>query len=128
MVTQGLHHLGITVGDVELAESFFVNQLGFEKAGGKPEYPARFVRDDTIKLTLWQVKDQNDYSKFNRHKNIGMHHFALKLSENTSIDEIHTRLNKAGIEIEFAPEPLGDSGLRHMMCYIPKGPRLELLA
>ena len=57
MFTQGVHHLGITVSDVDQAEAFFVDHLGFEKAGGKPEYPAKFVRDSNIKLTLWQVKD-----------------------------------------------------------------------
>ena len=128
MFTQGVHHLGITVSDVDQAEAFFVDHLGFEKAGGKPEYPAKFVRDSNIKLTLWQVKDQSNIKEFDRHKNIGMHHFALKLSEVISLDDMYTRLKTAGIEIEFAPQPLGDSGLIHMMCYIPGGPRLELLA
>ena len=127
-VTQGIHHLGLTVRDVDLAESFFVEQLGFEKSGGNPDYPAKFVRDSNVMLTLWQVKDQSNVNEFNRHENIGMHHFALKVSDAISLSDLHTRLEQAGIEIEFAPEPLGQSGLHHMMCYIPGGPRLELLA
>ena len=33
-----------------------------------------------------------------------------------------------GVEIEFEPEPLGDMPLRHMMCNIPGGIRVEFLA
>lgn len=126
--TQGIHHLGMTVLDIDLAEWFFIDQLGFEPSGGKPDYPAKFVRDASVMLTLWQVKGSSSVREFDRHKNIGMHHFALKVTEAISLDELHLRLDKAGIEIEFSPEPLGSSGLNHMMCYVPGGPRLELLA
>jgi hypothetical protein len=32
------------------------------------------------------------------------------------------------VKIEFAPEPLGGGPTRHMMCAIPGGIRLELIA
>ena len=42
---------------------------------------------------------------------------------------MHERLSEtAGVEIEFAPEPLGDGPARHMMCTIPGGIRMELIA
>ncbi len=126
--TQGIHHLGMTVRDVDLAESFFIDLLGFEKSGGKPEYPAKFVRDSNVMLTLWQAKDQSNINEFDRTKNIGMHHFALNVSKAISLDDLYIKLKDANIDIEFSPEPLGESGLNHMMCYVPGGPRLELLA
>jgi len=33
-----------------------------------------------------------------------------------------------GVEIEFAPEPLGGGPTHHMMFYIPGGIRMELIA
>ena len=33
-----------------------------------------------------------------------------------------------GAEVEFAPEPLNDGPVRHMMCRIPGGLRVEFIA
>ena len=46
-----------------------------------------------------------------------------------AIDGLCDKLNDtAGVEIEFEPEPLGDLPVRHMMCSIPGGIRVEFLA
>ncbi|KEA63177.1 Glyoxalase family protein [Marinobacterium lacunae] len=127
-MTKGVHHLGLTVSDLAETERFFCDALGFERVGEKPDYPAVFIHDGTVMLTLWQVQAENAVS-FDRKSNLGLHHFALAVDGVTGLEKAYERLqNFDGVEIEFAPEPLGDTPIRHMMCTIPGGIRMELIA
>jgi catechol 2,3-dioxygenase-like lactoylglutathione lyase family enzyme len=54
-LTRGAHHIGLAVPDLDTATRFFCDALGFSVAGERPDYPARFVSDGTVLLTLWQV-------------------------------------------------------------------------
>jgi len=127
--TSGIHHLGLTIPDIEKTAAFFIEQLNFKKIGGKPDYPSIFVSDGTVMLTLWQIKDVENLTTFDRTKNVGLHHFALKVN---SIEQLHmlyqNLLKLDDVDIEFAPEALGDSPFVHMMCSIPGGIRLELIS
>ncbi|MCB1053043.1 MAG: VOC family protein [Acidobacteria bacterium] len=126
MKTNGVHHVGLTVDDLAAAQTFFVEVLGFEAVGEKPEYPAVFVRDAKSLITLWQAVDL-PLVGFNRRQNVGLHHLALSIAAE-DLDALYLRLKDwPGVSIEFAPEPLGKSGLRHMMSLIPGGIRLELV-
>ena len=126
--TLGIHHLGLTVPNLQETVDFFIEQLNFEKVGEKPAYPAIFVSDGSIMLTLWQAKDTHNIVAFNRQNNIGLHHFALKVTNLKQLEALHQKLAKLdNVEIEFAPEALGDSPFHHMMCLIPGGIRLELI-
>ena len=59
---------------------------------------------------------------------IGLHHLALTVASD-SLDTLYERLQgTTDVSIEFAPEPLGDMPVRHMMCNIPGGIRVEFLA
>ncbi len=53
-LTRGVHHIGLTVPDLDQARDFFCGVLGFEEVGGVPDYPSIFVSDGTILLTLWR--------------------------------------------------------------------------
>ncbi|MFT2092850.1 VOC family protein [Paraglaciecola sp. 2405UD69-4] len=126
--TQGIHHLGLNVPDIEQTAAFFIEQLHFKKVGEKPEYPAIFVSDGTVMLTLCKVADRDNMVSFNRKQNIGLHHFALKVADVEALDSLYQQLKSLeNVEIEFAPEPLGDLPIQHMMCFIPGGIRLELI-
>ncbi|MEM7595703.1 MAG: VOC family protein [Cyanobacteria bacterium P01_A01_bin.83] len=128
-ITQGSHHIGLTVPDLTATRNFFVDILGFEQVGEVPDYPAIFVSDGTIMLTLWQAVDPDNSTPFDRKNNIGLHHFALKVDRLSTLKSIHqTLLNTAGVKIEFAPEPLDGLPAHHMMFYIPGGIRMELIA
>lgn len=128
-LTQGIHHLGLTVPDVKRSVRFFCDQLGFSVVGEKPDYPAAFVSDGTVMLTLWQTQPDRDATPFDRHHNIGLHHFALKVASKAALANLHQQLDQCPeVEIEFAPEPLGQSGITHMMCLIPGGIRMEFFA
>lgn len=127
--TAGVHHVGLTVVDLPEALAFFQDVLGYEKLGEKPDYPAAFVTDGETMITLWQVRDVEHGVAFDRHRNPGLHHLALRIPNQAALDSLHERLSSTpGVVIEFAPEPCNDRGARHMMCLMPGGPRLEFRA
>jgi catechol 2,3-dioxygenase-like lactoylglutathione lyase family enzyme len=127
--TQGADHVGLTVPSLGEARAFFLEALSFEQVGEVPDYPAAFVSDGNIMVTLWQAEEPATATAFDRRKNIGLHHLALSVG---SADELQALAGELGMrsdtEIEFEPEALGQSGLRHMMCRIPGNIRLELVA
>ena len=55
-MTQGIHHVGLTVADVAGARHFFEDALGCARVGEKPDYPAAFVSDGRVMITLWQAE------------------------------------------------------------------------
>ena len=128
-ITHGLHHLGLTVPDLAATKAFFADTLGFRQVGEKPDYPAVFLSDGTTMITLWQAAAPASATPFDRKANIGLHHFAMRVDNAAALDALHTKLKAtAGVDIEFAPEPLGGGPTRHMMCYIPGGIRMEFIA
>lgn len=128
-VTQGAHHIGLTVACLATSSTFFLDTLGFTKVGEKPDYPAIFVSDGTIMITLWQAANPAQAAPFDRKNSIGLHHLALKVKDADALQALHNKLtNCAGVEIEFAPEALGTAGTKHMMCAIPGGIRVEFIA
>lgn len=128
-ITQGSHHVGLTVPDLAATKAFFVDVLEFKQVGEIPDYPACFVSDGTIMITLWQAADPASATPFDRKNNVGLHHIALKVEGVETLKSIHQALlNTAGVEIEFAPEPSGGGPSQHMMFYIPGGIRMELVA
>ena len=128
-ITKGAHHIGLTVPDLTAARNFFVDIFGFKQVGEIPDYPAIFISDGTILLTLWRAADPEKATPFDRKNVIGLHHFALNINNLETLNTIHqTLVNTAGVEIEFAPEPLNGLPAHHMMFYIPGGIRMELIA
>lgn len=127
-ITHGAHHIGLTVPNLQQTREFFLNTLGYDQVGEVPDYPAVFVSDGSIMITLWQAQDPTNAVPFDRKNVIGLHHLALRV-DSGELDTLHERLQATSdVEIEFAPEPLGDMPVRHMMCNIPGGIRVEFLA
>ncbi len=128
-ITQGAHHIGLTVPDLAATAAFFIDTLGFSKVGEKPEYPALFVSDGTLMITLWQAAKPTEATPFDRKNVIGLHHLALKVTGADALKTLYGKLQKCeGVEIEFEPEALGTAGTRHMMCSVPGGIRVEFIA
>lgn len=129
ITTQGIHHLGLTVEDIHKTANFFQTQLGFTPVGEVPDYPAIFLSDGTVMLTLWQAIEPGSAMPFDRHHNIGLHHFALAVKDACTLEKLHWQLSDLDdVAIEFSPEALGQSNSRHMICTIPGGLRVEFFA
>lgn len=128
-ITQGVHHVGLTVPELGSARSFFVDGLGFQQVGEKPDYPAVFLSDATTMITLWQAEDPASAIAFDRRRVIGLHHLALRVSDLAALETLHGQLvGRDDVDIEFAPESLGGGPSQHMMCRIPGNIRLEVIA
>ena len=126
--TKGVHHLGLTVPDVDETKRFFVNVLGYDFVGKRDDYPAAFVTDGTTMITLWQTVDPNSIVPFDRKNVVGLHHLAIEV-DHSDLDVAFARLlTDEHAHIEFPPQARGDKGARHLMCNIPGGIRLELFA
>lgn len=125
-VTKGVHHVGLTVGQLEASAAFFTDLLGWQEVRRDDSYPAIFVSDGTVMLTLWKAKDP--VNAFDKNHNVGLHHIALTVDAETTLQEIHERLrNTENVEIEFSPELLRDGPAKHMMCFEPGGNRVEFI-
>ena len=44
-LTNGSHHIGLTVSNLEQSAAFFIGMLGWEEVKRNEEYPAIFVSD-----------------------------------------------------------------------------------
>ena len=127
--TRGAHHIGLTVPDLARTRAFFLDTLGFEQVGERPDYPAVFVSDGAVMITLWQAAKPETAVAFDRRNVIGLHHLAFNVGDADALADLHRTLETTdGVAIEFAPEALGETPLRHMMCTIPGGIRVEFIA
>lgn len=126
-LTNGAHHVGLTVSDLDAATDFFCAALGFHEAGGNPAYPSKFVSDGVTLITLWQASDPASATPFDRKSNIGLHHLALGVVDEAALETVHARVKAhPGATIEFAPEPIrSGSATRHFVCAMPGGIRIE---
>ena len=129
VATRGVHHVGLTVPDLAAARRFFLEALQYQQLGEVPDYPAVFVSDGGTMITLWQAQDPKSAAPFDRKNVIGLHHLALSVENEVSLKDLHRRLEgRDDVDIEFAPEPLGDGPTQHMMTSIPGGIRVEFIA
>ncbi len=128
--TNGVHHVGLTVRNLDEARHFFVDSLGYEQVGEIPDYPAVFLSDGNTMITLWQAEDPTKAVTFDRKSVIGLHHLALSVDGDEALDALYESLRDDDrVTMEFAPEELLGGPTRHMICNIPGGGiRVEFIA
>jgi len=127
VATQGIHHLGLTVSHLEESATFFTKTLGWHEVRRAPEYPAIFISDGTLMVTLWQAAETGSTRSFDHQHNVGLHHVAFRVASRAALDAVFARVQASGARIEFAPELLRDGPAMHMMCYEPGGIRVEFI-
>lgn len=95
-----------------------------------PKHPAVFLSDGSTVITLWQVADPTSAVPVDRKTVIGLHHLALAVDGEASLDALYERLKAdRNMNIEFSPAPLADGPTRHIICNIPGGGiRIEFVA
>ncbi|MEO0441710.1 MAG: VOC family protein [Pseudomonadota bacterium] len=126
--TLGLNHIGFAVSKLDETVAFFVDTLGWETAGGEPDYPSVFVTNGDMFVTLWQVTDPDNAVAFDRKNNVGLHHMAITVRDLDTLNALHKKFEtQENITVEFAPEFMGDGPTTHMMIREPSGLRLEFV-
>ncbi len=125
-LTSGFNHVGLSVLYLDKSTRFFTETLGWKLSGEDPDYPASFLTDGEMFLTLWQVTDPETAIKFDRKKNVGLHHLAISVPGFDELDALYEKVKQVeGVVIEFAPEPAYGGPTKHMMIREPSGNRLE---
>jgi catechol 2,3-dioxygenase-like lactoylglutathione lyase family enzyme len=124
--TYGVDHVGLSVRDLESTRKFFCDCLGWRIVGERPAYPAVFVSDGHDIVTLWQVESPGEAIPFDRRANVGLHHLALAVADQTDLDTLYKRVsNWPGVVVEFGPEPSGAGPKIHFIVREPSGVRIE---
>lgn len=126
-LTCGVHHVGLTVPNLDQARAFFCGTLGFDEVGGVPDYPAIFVSDGTILLTLWRAADPVTARAFDRRANIGLHHLSLSVADDAALAAAWDAVTAhPEVAVDAAPGAIRPgSTARHFLIFIPGGIRLE---
>lgn len=123
--TMGCHHIGLSVSKLEDSAAFFTETLGWQEVRRDDDYPAIFVSDGHIMLTLWRSKLMQPPMFDKNH--IGLHHIALTVASEETLNACYERIKDMHHKIEFRPETLRDGPAKHMICYEPSGIRVELI-
>jgi lactoylglutathione lyase len=124
----GVDHVGLTVTDLNASQAFFTDALGFTTLRRDEEYPAVFLTNGHIIVTLWRATDPATAIPFDRKQNVGLHHLAFAVDSFERLAAVYERVNQApGVKIEFSPEPLSGGPARHMMMREPSGNRIEFI-
>ncbi|MFK7941448.1 MAG: VOC family protein [Paracoccaceae bacterium] len=124
-LTAGVHHVGLTVSDLEASAGFF-EALGFDRIGGRPDYPSVFVSDGSVMLTIWQAKVDTP-TPFDRTRNIGLHHLCIRIASADALTKaFEIASGYPGAKVEFEPETVATGNGSYAMVYEPSGNRIEL--
>lgn len=122
--THGCHHIGLTVSKLEESAKFFSECLDWHEVRRDDSYPAIFLSDGDVMVSLWQSQLVNiEFDK----NHIGLHHVAFMVDSEDTLDECYERIKQRRLKIEFKPELLRDGPAKHMICYEPSGIRTELI-
>ena len=127
VLVHGIDHLGLAVKDLDKSTLFFVEQLSFKVVGENKKYPAKFLNNGSVAITLWQT-DKSNTVEFNRKHNVGLHHLALSVNSFEALDQLYHRIKDTkGVVIEFKPELFYGGPSKHMMIREPSGNRIEFI-
>jgi catechol 2,3-dioxygenase-like lactoylglutathione lyase family enzyme len=127
-LTIGISHIGLSVTDLDASLKFF-EALGYKKVGGVESYPSLFLSDGSSLLTIW--KTDEGATPFDRRKNVGLHHLALKVPSMEALSKAFDAVSKvAGVRVDgegaFGPQALDGMPLTHAIVFEPSGNRIEL--
>lgn len=124
--TGGFDHVGLSVSDLDASTSFFVDALGFKLLGRDSKYPATFMNNGEMGVTLWQTGEKS--VAFDRKHNVGLHHLAIKVVSFEALDSLYETVKEIpGVVVEFSPELSYGGPAKHMIIREPSGNRIELI-
>ncbi|MCH8010800.1 MAG: VOC family protein [Candidatus Marinimicrobia bacterium] len=101
-ISKGTHHIGLTVTKLEESATFFTSLLGWKEVRRDDGYPAIFISDGKVMVSLWKNNEEPSIP-FNKNRNIGLHNVAFVVEKERDLTHIYEKLVKNEIRIEFPP-------------------------
>ncbi len=100
-----IHHLGLTVRDVDTSAAWYANVLGFSRSGAyaAPDGTRRkiFLRHEGLRVRLGLTQHQGAPSDAFDETRTGLDHLAFAVSSREELDGWARRFAEAGVE--FSP-------------------------
>ncbi len=97
----GIHHLGLTVRDVDASAAWYVEVLGFQLAGEfeSPDGDRRkvFLRHDGLPTRLGLTQHRDGGPDVFDETRVGLDHLAFAVADRAELDVWATRLAAAGV-------------------------------
>ncbi len=123
--TFGVHHIGLTVTDVERSKAFYQDLFGWKEVGADPKLGYVLLADDKNFVTLWQ-ESKSGYEK----TSAGLHHFALAVGSIDALTHAEQVLRRKGVRIHYDRIVPLHNGAREAELYFydPDGIRVELFS
>ena len=120
-----VHHIAITINNLEESVNFYTNILGFElvKKFERKDVGAKavFIKLENFQIELWQFEDIKENSNpLNDIKVRGIRHIAFEVD---NLKETISKLKNKGLE--FSEPKLGASGHYYSFTEDPNGVALE---
>ena len=101
MSISGLHHLGLTVNDVEVSAAWYEEILGFERVGeyASPDGERRkaFLRHPHLNVRLGLAQHRSGSGTRFDETRIGLDHLAFGVDSGAELLEWHERLAARGV-------------------------------
>ncbi len=123
--TSGVHHIGLTVTNLERSKAFYQDLFGWKEVGADLKLGYVFLSDRKNFVTLWQ-QSESRYTK----ATAGLHHFALSVGSADELAQAEQILRKKGVRIHYDRiVPLHDGAHEaELYFYDPDGIRVELFS
>jgi glyoxylase I family protein len=100
-VIAGLHHLGLTVRDLDTSADWYVEVLGFRRAGvfeaADRVRRKAFLRHDGLRARLGLTEHRNGERAPFDETRVGLDHLAFAVSDRAELDAWAKRLSAAGV-------------------------------
>ena len=119
----GVHHVGLSVTDVQRSKEFYVELFGWKEVGSDNSLGYAFLSDGKNTITLWQQSD-SPYAR----SHAGLHHLALAVNGADELIRAEQILRKRQIRIHYDRiVPVAEGGkAAELYCYDPDGICIEL--
>ena len=106
-----IHHLGLTVRDVDASAAWYQEVLGFQRAGeySAPDGARRkvFLRHDGLRARLGLTQHQHGNREGFDETRIGLDHLSFAVSSRKDLDDWAQRFSDAGVT--FSPVAMANS-------------------
>ncbi len=127
-----IEHIAIWSKDIETLKEFYQRYFGAQ-AGSKYHnkkknfYSYFLTFDQGSRLEIMQMKGIPENRNDIKSQYLGLIHFAIKVGDTTTVDELTTKIGDAGYEVIGAPRRTGD-GYYESVILDPEGNRVEIMA